>query len=106
MNDITRNLQDDQQRLARDLRTVVDDAEALLKHAVADAGHGYAEARTRLEGSLRSARTQLAGMQQAVAERVGDAGRATDRYVHDNPWQAIGIGAGVGLLVGLLLGRR
>ena len=34
------------------------------------------------------------------------AARATDEYVHENPWRAVGIGAGVGLIIGLLIGRR
>jgi len=106
MNDITSNLHAGQERLARDLRTVVDDAEALLRHAVRDAGQGYADARARLEQSLVSAREELATLEHAVADKLRQAGHATDAYVHEKPWQAIGVGAGVGLLVGLLLGRR
>ena len=36
----------------------------------------------------------------------GEAADVTDKYVHDNPWQAIGVAAGVGFLLGLLIGRR
>jgi len=39
-------------------------------------------------------------------ERTRAAAQATDDYVHDNPWQAVSIGAGVGFLVGFILGRR
>jgi ElaB/YqjD/DUF883 family membrane-anchored ribosome-binding protein len=34
------------------------------------------------------------------------AARATDEYVHDNPWQAIGVAAAVGFLLGLVVARR
>jgi ElaB/YqjD/DUF883 family membrane-anchored ribosome-binding protein len=106
MNDTPETLHAGQERLARDLRAVVDDAEQLLKLAVKDAGQGYDEARTRLQKSLQTAKTQLVAAEQAVAERVASAGRATDDYVHRHPWESIGIGAGIGLLIGLLIGRK
>jgi ElaB/YqjD/DUF883 family membrane-anchored ribosome-binding protein len=95
-----------QQRLARDLRTIVDDAEALLKHAVRDAGGEYASARERLESSMHAARERLVALEKSALDGIGEAGRAADTYVREHPWSAIGAGAGVGLLVGLLLGRR
>lgn len=96
----------DAQRLARDMRKVVEDAEALLRHKVRDAGEGYAEARLRLEDSLKSAKERIVALEEEIAERVKDAGRATDRYVHDHPWESIGIGAAVGLALGVLIARR
>jgi len=106
MTDMTQEETSDTQRLARDLRVLVDDTEALLRHVVRDAGEGYAEARVRLEQSLRTAQARLTDLEEEVARRVRAAGQATDAYVHEHPWQAVGIGAGVGLLVGLLIGRR
>lgn len=94
------------ERLARDLRTIVDDAEALLKHAVRDAGTGYADARARLERSLHAARTQLEAIEQSAVDGLGEAGRAADSYVRQHPWPVIGASAGLGLVIGLLLGRR
>ncbi|MGE4239761.1 DUF883 family protein [Ramlibacter sp.] len=106
MNDIAPHLADDRERLARDLRAVVDDAEALLRHAAGDVGAGYGDARARLEKSLASAKAELVATQRAAFAKVEEAGRAADRAVREHPWQAIGIGAGIGLLVGLLVGRR
>lgn len=99
-------LQDGQQRLAKDLRAVVEDAEALLRQAVQGAGQGYGDARARLEQTLKSARSELSALEGALADGVYQAGRAADHYVHRHPWESIGIGAGIGVLVGLLLGRR
>ena len=56
--------------------------------------------------SLRSAQKRLAGASDEVAVRARAAADATDEYVHENPWQAIGIAAGVAFLVGYLIGRR
>ena len=106
MNDTTEIPTAPQYRLTSDLRTLADDAEALLRHAVQDAGEGYAGARARLEQSVARAKEQLAGADQAVRSRVRETGGAVDEYVHENPWRAICVGAGVGLLAGLLLARR
>lgn len=92
--------------LARDLRAVVNDAEALLKQAADSASGQYDAARANLESSLRAARVRLDDAQSAVLDGAKRAGRVTDDYVHDHPWQAVGLGAAVGVLVGLLIGRR
>ncbi|HXE50946.1 MAG TPA: DUF883 family protein [Ramlibacter sp.] len=104
MNDQT--AKNGQKRLAEDFKAVVKDAEELLRHAATDAGDGYDEARARLERSLKAARAELESMEKAVMESTRRAARATDGYVHEHPWESIGIGAGVGLLLGMLIARR
>jgi ElaB/YqjD/DUF883 family membrane-anchored ribosome-binding protein len=106
MKEASPTLNEGQQRLAQDFKAVVDDAEQLLRHAARDAGQGYGEARQRLEESLKAARAEFARLEGAVVDRARRAGRATDSYVHEHPWESIGIGAGIGLLLGLLIGRR
>lgn len=97
-------------RLSRDMRDVIDDAEQLLRDASLQAGDSYQDARNRLEASLLAAKARLDDLQQSATQRVREAGRATDHYVHEHPWQSIGISAGigaaVGLLIGLLAGRK
>jgi ElaB/YqjD/DUF883 family membrane-anchored ribosome-binding protein len=104
MNDQT--AKNGQKRLAEDFKAVVKDAEDLLRHAATDAGDGYDEARARLERSLKAARAELESMEKAVMEGTRRAAHATDGYVHNHPWESIGIGAGVGLLLGMLIARR
>jgi ElaB/YqjD/DUF883 family membrane-anchored ribosome-binding protein len=93
-------------RILDDLRRVVDDAEALMRETAGAAGERADEVRARAADSLREARERLTLMEQELVTRARDAARETDRYVHENPWQSIGIAAGVGLLLGLLIGRR
>jgi ElaB/YqjD/DUF883 family membrane-anchored ribosome-binding protein len=106
MDQATQPLRNGENRLADDFRAVVSDAEQLLRHAAREAGDGYNEARERLEASLRAARQELAGIEETVVDGARRASRATDGYVHRHPWESIGVGAAVGLLVGLLIGRR
>lgn len=93
-------------KLLADLRLVVADAEALLTTTAGEAGAGAAELRARLQEGLARARDTLADAQETALAKARAAGRAADDYVHDNPWRSIGIAAGFGLVVGLLIGRR
>jgi len=94
------------QQLIADFKVVVADAEALLKATANQTGEKIAEIRARAEDSLHVAKARLADAQAAMMDRTKAAARATDDYVHTNPWRAVGIAAGVGLVVGLLIGRR
>jgi len=96
----------DQQQLVSDMKSAIADAEDML-HATADqAGEKVASMRARLQERLKGARARLADAEAALVTKTRAAARATDAYVHESPWTAVGVAAGVGLLVGLILGRR
>ena len=67
---------------------------------------GLDELRERIGDNLREARSRLLDAEAAIKERTREVARVTDEYVHENPWPAIGAAAGVGLVIGLLVGRR
>ena len=94
------------QQLTADLKAVVNDAEALLKATAGDAGTKLGGVRDRLEESLKVTRARVAEMEDAVIEQTRAAAKATDQYVHENPWPSMGIAAAAGLLLGVLIGRR
>ena len=48
----------------------------------------------------------MADAEEAVLVRAKAAAKATDVYVHENPWKAIGVTAGLALLIGFIMGRR
>jgi len=93
-------------KLVTDLRVVLADAEDLLRAAAASTGEKAAELRERAATSLKRASETLADMQDAVLEHGKAAVRVTDDFVHENPWRAVGIAAGAGFLLGLLVNRR
>ncbi len=93
-------------RLMNDLHSVVAEAESLLRATAGSAGEGATELRAKVQASLDRAKRNLADLQDAAVEKAKAAGRATDAYVHERPWQAIGLAAGVGLLLGMLISRR
>lgn len=92
-------------KLMQDLQNVVTDAEELLRATASQTGERVAAARARIEENLVVAKERLAVAERMVIEKTKEAATATDEYVHDNPWQAIGVAAGVGLLVGMLISR-
>ena len=88
------------------LNAVIDDAEALLKATAGDAGGKLAGGRDRLEESVKATRARLVDMEEAVLAQTKAAAKATDEYVHENPWPSIGIAAAAGVVLGVLIGRR
>ncbi len=94
------------EKLMDDLKAVVVDAEELLKATANQTGERIAAARARAGDSLQAAKTRLSNAQVAVMEKTRAVATATDEYVHVNPWQAIGIAAAVGILLGAVISRR
>jgi ElaB/YqjD/DUF883 family membrane-anchored ribosome-binding protein len=88
------------------MKTVIADAEELLKATAGAAGERIGAVRTRAEETLKAAKAKLSSMDDEVIGRAKDAARATDDYVHDHPWGAVGIAAAIGLVAGVLISRR
>jgi len=94
------------EQLAGDVRQVLDDVQALLAQAAETGGQQAQELRSRAAELLKRAQGRLGELQHGVVERSRAAMHATDDWVHMHPWGAVGLGAGVGFLIGLLVARR
>lgn len=94
------------EKLVADLKVVVADADELLRATANVAGEKVSELREKIQDRLRDAKLRLADAEAALLDKTKAAARATDDFVHDNPWKAVGIAAGVGLLLGVIIGRR
>jgi len=93
-------------KIIADLKVLVADADALCRATAGQAGEKVAAARAKAEETLKAARGRLADLEGQVRERGREAAQSADKFVHDEPWKAVGIAAGLGVLVGMLLGRR
>ncbi len=93
-------------KLVDDLRLLISDAEELLKLTADQQGGKLDDLRTRINSRVAVAKDRLADAEAAIVESGRKAARATDDYVHENPWQSIGVAAGVAFLLGLLVSRR
>ena len=94
------------EQLIADFKVVVADAEALIKATANTGGEALANLRSKAEDSLAVAKSKMAEVQESLVEKSKAAAKVTDEYVHENPWKAVGVSAGVGLVIGLLIGRR
>lgn len=106
MNDTTADTQASKQKLVNDLQRVITDAEELLHATAGQTEVKVVELRERIRGNLMDARHKLGDIEYAVKDKTKQAARATDDYVHEHPWLAIGTAASLGLVVGLLISRR
>ncbi len=93
-------------KLVSDLKVVISDTEELLRATTGVAGEKMGELRERLGVRLRDAKERVIDLEHAVIDKTKAAARATDDFVHDEPWKAVGVAAVVGLALGVLIGRR
>lgn len=91
------------EKLIQEIKSVVADAEALLRATKGQAGAEVAELHATMTGRLAAAKSHLMAVEEAMVQSARRAARNTDEYAHDNPWQIISVAAGIGLLVGFLI---
>jgi ElaB/YqjD/DUF883 family membrane-anchored ribosome-binding protein len=89
-----------------DMRTLVQDAQTLFREATRSTGVKAEELRTRGLELLDAAMEKAQDAQVIALQKSKQAVQTTDRFVHENPWQAVALSAGAGLLVGLLIARK
>ena len=105
-SDLADSAAETKDQLVSNLRRVVSDAEDLLAATAGQTDTKITELRARAKENLHLAREKLADADAALRARARQAAEYTDEYVHDNPWSSIGAAAALGLLIGVLLGRR
>lgn len=94
------------EKLVADLKVVVADAEELLRATASQAGEKVSAARERIQASLATAKVKLSEAERALLDKTKEAAKATDEYVHEHPWHAVGVAAAIGVVLGMLISRR
>ncbi|BCL77322.1 membrane protein [Jeongeupia sp. HS-3] len=95
-----------QEVLLDDLRNVLAETESMLKEVAGDGSEQGRALREKIAANLSTAKQKLVETERLVADKAKVAAKATDTYVHENPWTAIGAAAGVAFVLGLLISRR
>ena len=80
--------------------------EDVFAAASEDGGEKLSELKEQAEVSLKKAKARLGAVEKTAVAKAHKIASESDDYVHENPWTAIGLGAGIGLLLGLLIGRK
>jgi ElaB/YqjD/DUF883 family membrane-anchored ribosome-binding protein len=89
-----------------ELHNLLSDIEDLIKNQTSWTEEDLSHAKVALGERIDSAKKSMDEMGKEITERTRYAVKTTDNYVHENPWQAIGIGAALGILVGVVVSRR
>ena len=92
--------------LEADVSDAISDAEEMLAEAAGSTGEKAAELRRKALEQLQTLRGHLRDARLKAVDQSKAAARATDDYVHDLPWRAIGVAACLGVVVGMLITRR
>ncbi len=94
------------ERLTESLKDMVDDADRLLAKTERTGSEQFKAAREKFESQLTRAKDELRRLEASAIESAKRAAQATDHAVHEHPYTAMGLAAGVGLLIGMLISRR
>jgi ElaB/YqjD/DUF883 family membrane-anchored ribosome-binding protein len=81
-------------------------AEELIKSTARNVSELANIATHQLGESVHRGKAKLTEMQALLTDKTKEYARQTDHYVQENPWRAVGIAAGAGLIIGLLIRRR
>jgi ElaB/YqjD/DUF883 family membrane-anchored ribosome-binding protein len=93
------------QKIIEDIKVLLNDSEELVRLSAALPGEGVDALRSRLRQHVDTAREALETAQQGAQTRYRQQVDNTERYVRDNPWQSLGIAAGIGFFIGILVSR-
>ncbi len=94
------------EKLMGEMQNVIHEAESWLKQSGQATSDEFRSAKAKFEATLATAKDDLMAMEHKMVERTKDAAKATDQYVHENPWKAVGLGCAVGVICGMLIARK
>jgi ElaB/YqjD/DUF883 family membrane-anchored ribosome-binding protein len=92
--------------MAHEFQNFVADIEDLVKATTNLTGDELSKAKANLQHRIAMAKDSAEDIGETIVHRARKTAESTNTYVHDQPWNAIGVSAAVGLLFGFLLARR
>lgn len=105
MSQTTVQLSLGKQKIIEDIKVLLNDSEELVRLSASLPAEGVDALRTRLRDHVDTARLALEAAQASAQDRYRASLDGAVRYTRDNPWQALGIAAGIGFLAGILVSR-
>ncbi len=91
-----------QEKMATELKSVVEGAEELVKATAGDTSEKIKHLRARLAVTLENAKVTY----RKFEEKAVAGAKATDKVIREHPYESIGVGFGLGLLIGVLINRK
>jgi len=92
--------------LRAELKSLADTLEDVLRSSSEKPLAEWDRLRSRAESTLKDTRVRLSDTSDKVVHQTKEIASQADSYVHDNPWKGVGIGAAVGVIIGVLIAKR
>jgi len=93
-------------QLIEEFKVLMAHAEALIQATEGHADGAIGSIRSKALETIAGAKESLSGIEGQLADKAKAAAVSADDFVHRNPWEAVGVAAGLGLLIGLFIRRR
>jgi len=93
-------------QLVAEFKALMADAEALIQATEGHTDGAIKSIRSKALETIAGAKESLSGIEGQLADKAKAAAVSTDDFVHRNPWEAVGVAAGLGLLIGLFIRRH
>jgi ElaB/YqjD/DUF883 family membrane-anchored ribosome-binding protein len=93
-------------QLIGEFKMLMADAEALIKATEDQSGETISSIRNKALETISGAKESLSNLEGTLTEKAKVVAEGADDFVHRNPWEAVGVAAGLGLLIGLFIRRR
>jgi ElaB/YqjD/DUF883 family membrane-anchored ribosome-binding protein len=94
------------EQLIGDFKALMADAEALIKATASHEDGAIAAVRSKASETLANAKENLSVLEGPLVDKAKVMAQGADDFVHRNPWEAVGVAAGLGLLIGLLIRKH
>lgn len=97
---------DSSEQLRAELQTLADTLEEVLNTSADKSKSELDSLRAKARSALDVSRQRLSASGERIVQGTREAAQRADDYVHENPWHGIGVGAAIGVVLGVLLARR
>jgi ElaB/YqjD/DUF883 family membrane-anchored ribosome-binding protein len=94
------------EQLIGEFKSLMADAEALIKATEDHPSETIGVIRNKALETLAGAKENLSSVEGKLLDKAKVVAESADDFVHRSPWEAVGVAAGLGVLIGLLIGRR
>lgn len=93
-------------QLRKELKTLADTLEEVMQSSGDKSETEIQKLKEKAENLVKTSRDTLAQTSEKIADHTREMADKADSYVHEKPWNGMGIAAAVGVVLGVLLARR
>jgi ElaB/YqjD/DUF883 family membrane-anchored ribosome-binding protein len=105
-NDVSEGVQDIKAAASTEIKSLIADVEDLMARIADLKDADVVRVRSKVQRAVDATKQSLTEGADAIRQHAQNVAGTADDFVRDSPWQAVGIAALVGAVVGILATRR